>query len=165
MATRIAVEREVAAAPATVFAVLADRDCTQRRMALDLQMQAHVSSFDTTDHSLQLVVDAHLPASWMPPGFNSTPELRRTEEWRTDGSDYVGTLGLVVKDLPVRCVGELGLLSWQGGSVLSFTVELAVDVPFLGPTIERMIRDRMEPAFVAELAFIAEQATGSATSG
>ncbi len=194
MATRIALEREFAASPQRVFEVLSDRAFTTRRMALVPEMSAEVTSFAASPSSMELSVEAQLPASWMPAGVGGTPAINRHEQWTlkapsaqpvaagagspptsgpppTTGTptvspppadapaaspSYVGDLRLVVAGLPVTCGGEFTVHPWQEGSVASVVLDVGVDLPMVGPMVERMIRDRLEPAFAAELELLAD---------
>lgn len=160
MTTRIAVEHELAAPPSQVFAVLADREFTQRRMALVPEMAAQVAAFTAGPEAVEFTVDAQLPASWMPAGVGGAPGITRHERWSLNGSGYAGEIRVTVSDLPVACGGELGVHAWQQGSVVSMVVDIQVDLPLFGPIVERMIRDRLEPAFTAELDLLADAVEG-----
>lgn len=161
MATRIALEQELQGAPDRAFAVLSDRGFTQRRLALEPALAAQIVDYSSDTEHLKLSIAGELPAHWMPAGVDATPRILRQESWRRDGERYSGSLSMSVHGMPIRCEGTQELLRWGDVTVVSLVLDLDVSLPFVGQTVERMIRDRIEPAFAAEFDLLATEVARS----
>lgn len=169
MPTRIALEHDIAAPVARVLTCLEDREVALRRAALEPAMSARLTEFTVRPEVVApgaephleriiAVVDANLPQTWLPAGISSSFLIRRTDRWWPDSDGYSGELSLQVEGLPVTCRGPFALRGFQHGSFMAVTLDLRVDLPLVGATVERLIRDRMEPVLAAELALIADEA-------
>ncbi|MFV0459302.1 MAG: DUF2505 family protein [Actinomycetales bacterium] len=159
MPTRVALHQEIEASPGEVFSVLCDHDFQRRRIGLEPQMRAQLVVFDAatgTPGELVLRIEGELPTSWLPPMVPGSPLITRHERWLRYGQGHRCDLRLEVHDLPVWCEGSIDVQPWHQGCLVELVVDVTVNVPVVGVSIERMVRDRLEPALMAELDLLAD---------
>lgn len=164
MATRIALEQELTGTTDHAFTVLRDREVTIARLALEPALDAELVAYSSSPTSLDITIVGQLPAHWLPSAVSATPSVQRTESWKPGRAGFQGRMTMTVHGMPITCTGTLSLEPWQNLTVLSMVIDLEVALPFVAQTVERMIRDRMEPAFLAEFEYLAAEVARRAVS-
>jgi hypothetical protein len=80
--------------------------------------------------------------------------IERDETWRRGGAgDYTADVRVTIPGTPGRATGTMRLRDTDGGSELYIQIEVTVDVPVLGSTIEGMVSGHVKGLLASESAF------------
>jgi hypothetical protein len=156
MATTISHDQRLRALPERAFALWTDPTFVQRRIAAVPDLQARLVRTRNDDDGTTIEVEGRLPQSWLPQVASrmAGARIRRVEDWFASGTGYLGHLSVSVSDAPVTCIGTMRIEPFDNASLLTLDVDISVDVPMLGSTIENMVAAHLKPGFLAEFALL-----------
>jgi hypothetical protein len=153
---RIRRSYELRAPVDAVLAGLADEAAVRRRSEDD-GLGTSVLRHEVADDAVRIVVTTDLPTDWLPPAIaswiGSSPTVERMEEWTRSGDGARSPLTFEFSGLPVSCTGTASLDPTGAGSRLAADLDVTVDIPLLGGTVERAVSPRIVAALDAEAAF------------
>lgn len=157
MATTISHDQRLRAVPQRAYAVWNDPAFVQRRIAAVPDLQARLVRAHHDGDGTTIEVEGRLPQSWLPQVASrmAGARIRRVEDWFDSGSGYLGHLSVSVTDAPVTCIGTMRIEPFDNASLLTLEVDISVDVPVLGTTIENMVAAHLKPGFLAEFSLLA----------
>lgn len=154
MPTPLTVTQEFPAAPAAVFALFANREFIEGRLAASGALTPEVVSLDAAEGTLQLVTRQSIPASALPSMVASMiggdPATERTEAWSADGDGYRADFSVTVQGAPASMKGTMTLAAAAGGSTLSVDGAATVPIPMFGGKIEEVIVEQIAALLAAE---------------
>lgn len=145
---------------AAFLEVVRSRANVERRCQAEGLGTATLVDHEAHPDGVRIEVSSEIPTSWLPSIVTSrlsgTPHVVRVEQWTTATPPEEGLecpMTFSFEGLPVRCDGAAAVVSDGDGSVFTIDLELQVDVPFIGGTIERAVAPQVTPALDAEAAF------------
>lgn len=154
MPTSLTVTHEFTAPPASVFALLTDREFLDARLAATGGNDPVIVSLEKADGTAKVVTRQSIPASVLPSMVASLipgdPVSERTEDWRTEGEGYLADFSVVIKGAPATLKGTISLTPSATGSSLTVDGQASVPIPLFGGKIEAVVVEQVDSLLVRE---------------
>jgi hypothetical protein len=140
-----------------VLARLTDRAFVDGRTAANASLRGDVVGHEVDEETIVIRTRATVPVDWLPAvvgsRVTSLPTVDREETWdRRSGS---GRMTFAISGVPARASGTMSLRPRGTGSLLTFRIDLGVDMPFVGGVVEKAVAAQIRRSLEAEAALYA----------
>ncbi len=154
MATTVHERFPLAASVDAVLARLADRAFVDQRTAANPSLRGVLVDHSDDGQTIVIRTRAALPMDWLPSvvtaRVTTLPTVDREEVWaRSSGS---GSMRFDIAGVPAKASGSMHIDAEGTGSVLTYRVDLQVDMPFVGGVVERAVAAQIRRSLQAEAA-------------
>ncbi len=158
MATTVQERFALAVAVDTVLARLADPEFVTQRTAANPGLAGTLLEHSDDGQTIVIRTRASVPVDWLPSvvagRMTTLPTVDREEVWaRRTGS---AAMRFDISGVPATANGSVRLAAQGTGSVLTYRVELQVDMPFVGAVLEKAVAGQIRRSLQAEAALYGE---------
>lgn len=135
-----------------VVARLADRGFVDARTATNGSLRGELVGHDVDADTIVIRTQATVPLDWLPAAVGSRvsalPTVEREEVWNRPTAS--GSMRFDISGVPAHASGSMRLGSAGSGSVLSYQIDLGVDLPFVGGLVEKAVAAQIRRSLQAE---------------
>ena len=147
--------------PASVDAVLArlaDPEFVNQRTAANPGLSGTLVDHTDDGQTIMIRTRASVPMDWLPSAVtarvSTLPTVDREEMWaRGSGA---GSMRFDIAGVPAKASGSMRLDAHGIGSMLTYRVDLQVDMPFVGGLVEKAVATQIRRSLQAEAALYGE---------
>ncbi|MGV1009396.1 MAG: DUF2505 domain-containing protein [Dermatophilaceae bacterium] len=154
MVTTVHEQFALAASVDAVLARLADRAFVDRRTAANSGLSGTLVDHGDDGRTILIRTRASVPMDWLPSAVTSRvttlPTVERDEVW--DRTSSSGTMRFDISGVPASASGSMRLQPKGSGSLLTYRVDLRVDMPFVGGLVEKAVAAQIRRSLQAEAA-------------
>ena len=158
MATTVQERFPLAASVDAVLSRLADPAFVDQRTAANPGLSGVLVDHSDDGQTIVIRTRAAVPMDWLPSAVTARvttlPTVDREEVWdRGSGS---GSMRFGISGVPAKAGGSMRLDAQGSGSVLTYRVDLQVDMPFVGGLVEKAVAAQIRRSLQAEAALYGE---------
>ncbi len=153
---RLSAEIRYDAAPAAVFAMLADPDFQERKCAATGALDHEVEIEEYDDGSAAIRTTRTMPTDQVPDFVRTfvgqTLTVVQVDDWQAAGPDGAreGTTVVEIQGAPVRLAASMRLQPEGAGTRQTIDGDLKASVPLLGGRIEKAVEPALQAAIRVE---------------
>lgn len=154
MATTLNESFPLGTSVAQVLDRLADPDFVADRTAANSTLRGDVVSHTVEGDAIVIRTTATVPVDWLPAvvgsKVSSLPTVEREETWSRSSAS--GTMRFEISGVPAHASGSMRLQPEGSGSVLTYRIDLGVNMPFVGGVVEKAVAAQIRRSLQAEAA-------------
>ena len=135
--------------PAAVHAALTNADYWAHNVAHLSTEPGQVHEFTEKDGGAEVVLYEIMPMDLLPEAVRAmvsqSLKIKRVVTWGAfNGTEAAGSYVADVKGAPVDFKGDMKLTGDDSSTTITYTGEVNVNIPFMGPAIEPKVADALE---------------------
>ena len=158
MGTTLSVRRDLSRRAADVMLLMAAETHWVERARLARPMVTTLAEVVASEDEVTATTTSVIPLDWLPSALRglaqAPPVVHRIERWRRRGERLEGVMTFTFRGIDATAAGS-GLVSpVDGGSTIEVTIDIAVHIPFVGGTVERLVAAQLEGMLRRELALL-----------
>ncbi len=158
MGTTLSVRRDLPRHVADVMVLMSAETHWVERARLSRPMETTLEGVVVSADEVTATTRSVIPLDWLPSAMRglaqAPPAVRRIERWRLRGERLDGVMTFTFRGIDATAAGS-GLVSpLDGGSTIEVTIDIAVRIPFVGGTVERLVAAQLEDMLRRELALL-----------
>ena len=158
MGTTLSVRRDLLRRVSDVMLLMSAETHWVERARLSRPMETTLEAVVVRADEVTATTWSVIPLDWLPSAMRglgqAAPAVRRIERWRLRGVRLDGVMTFAVQGIDATATGS-GLVSpVDGGSTIEVTIDIAVRIPFVGGTVERLVATQLEGMLRRELALL-----------
>lgn len=152
MATTLSETFPLARSVDAVLTRLADRAFVDARTAANGSLRGELVGHDVDADTIVIRTRATVPVDWLPAAVGSRvsalPTVEREEVWNRPAAS--GVMRFDISGVPAHASGSMRLDAQGSGSVLTYRIDLDVDLPFVGGLVEKAVATQIRRSLQAE---------------